>query len=32
MKKSLTWAATLAATFLALYVTPVLACWKPGHG
>lgn len=32
MRKTLLWVATAAATFVALYVTPILACWKPGHG
>ena len=32
MRKTLLLVATAAATFVALYVTPILAIWRPGHG
>jgi len=32
MRRSLLFAATGIATFLALYAMPILAIWKPGHG
>ena len=32
MRKTLLWVATTALAFAALYVTPLLAVWRPGHG
>jgi hypothetical protein len=31
MRNRIMWIATAIGTFLALYATPVLAVWRPGH-